>query len=86
MRNFVYNIPDDVKSSGTDLKESLYTFLLFNILDDVKSSRTDFRLSSCTFLSLNTLDDMKSSGTNFKRTIMHAFISKYTRYGEKIAE
>ena len=34
-------------------------------------------------LSLNTLDDMKSSGTNFKRTIMHNFISKYTRYGKK---
>ena len=41
MRNFVYNIPDDVKSSGTDLKESLYTFLLLNILDDVKGSGTN---------------------------------------------
>ena len=41
MRNFVYNILDDVKSSGTDLKESLYTFLLLNILDDVKGSGTN---------------------------------------------
>ena len=41
MRNFVYNIPDDVKSSGTDLKESLYTFLSRNILDDVKGSGTN---------------------------------------------
>ena len=47
MRNFVYNIPDDVKSSGTDLKESLYTFLLFNILDDVKGSGTNSKEPSC---------------------------------------
>ena len=48
MRNFVYNIPDDVKSSGTDLKESLYTFLLLNILDDVKGSGTNSKEPSCT--------------------------------------
>ena len=48
MRNFVYNIPDDVKSSGTDLKESLYIFLLLNILDDVQGSGTNSKEPSCT--------------------------------------
>ena len=41
MRNFVYNILDDVKSSGTDLKEYLCTFLFLNILDDVKGRGTN---------------------------------------------
>ena len=45
MRNFVHNIPDNVKSSGTDLKESSCTFLSLNIVDDVKSSGTNLKES-----------------------------------------
>ena len=38
MHSFVESIPDNIKSSGTHMKESSCTFLSLNIVDDVKSS------------------------------------------------
>ena len=45
--------------------------------------RGKFEKPSWMILCQNILDGVKSSGTIFGRTIMHNFVSKYTRYGKK---